>query len=201
MAADLDLVNRALMMLGGETISAMPASIGAADSPNAATAFLLYQPTVDELLAEYPWRFAVRRVQLDQPGGGGPPNSLYKYQYSLPANTLRVVNVDIAPGVWEIYRDASGDARRIYCDEPTAWADVIIRPTSQEYYPTHFQRAVVARLAKAFAMPVTRRTEFFSSFSQMAEVEVGRAKMQDWNEQPWPELDDGNLIAEARYAV
>jgi hypothetical protein len=84
---------------------------------------------------------------------------------------------------------------------PIVWADVIIRPTSQEYYPTHFQRAVVARLAKAFAMPVTRRTEFFSSFSQMAEVEVGRAKMQDWNEQPWPELDDGNLIAEARYAV
>ena len=192
----LDFVNRALVMLGGETVAA----VNDTDSPNAASANLLYQPTVDELLAEFPWKFATRRVQLTQ-SVTAPPNSIYKYQYALPANTLRVVNVAVDTGRWEFYRNATGDERVLYSDETVVWADVIVRPTSEEAYPAHFQRALVARLALALAMPVTRRVDFYRMYAALADAEVSRAKSQDWNEQPWPEMDDGNLIAASRYAV
>lgn len=194
--AKLDFVNRALVMLGGETVAA----VNDTDSPNGAAANLVYQPTLNELLAEYPWRFAVRRVQLTQQVAA-PPNSVYKYQYALPANTLRVVDVAIDSGRWEFYRDAAGNERRLYADDTVVWADVIVQYTSDDFpYPAHFERALVARLAMALAMPVTRRVDFYRLYAAIADAEVSRAKTQDWNEQPWPEMDDGDLILAARYA-
>lgn len=190
----VDYVNRALLLLGGETIAALNST----DSPNSASATILYQPTVDELLAEYPWRFATTHQQLTKLVAV-PPNSIYKYQYELPANTLRVVNVSIDTGNWQFYKETSTGLRRLYSDETIVWADVIIRPSSDSY-PAHFERALVSRLAKALAMPVTRRPDFYSLFSAISDREVSAAKSQDWNEQPWPELADGDLISASRYA-
>jgi len=192
MATSVDYVNRALALLGAETITALSYD----DSPNAATAKDLYDPTVDELLMEWPWRCAVGRESLSQLTTT-PLNTDFEYEYALPSDLLRIVATDIPDGQWMLYRDPESGYRRLYANADSVMADMVRRP-DDSLFPPHFQRALVHRLAMVLAMPVTRRADFFSLFASMAASSIQQAKAQDWNEQPWLEMDDGNLIINAR---
>jgi hypothetical protein len=192
MANAVDYVNRALSLLGAETITALDY----ADSPNAATAKDLYDPTVDELLMEWPWRFAVGRESLSKLTTT-PLNTDFEYEYALPADLLRIVTTDVEDGQWMLYRDPESGYRRLYANQDGVKADMVRRP-DDSLFPPHFQRALVHRLAMVLAMPVTRKPEFFSLYAGMAASAIQQAKAQDWNEQPWPEMDDGNLLINAR---
>lgn len=192
MATPVDYVNRALSMLGAETIAALEYS----DSANAATAKDLYDPTVNELLMEWPWRFAVGREQLSRLTTT-PLNTDFEYEYALPADLLRIVTTDVDDGQWMLYRDPESGYRRLYANADSVKADIVRRP-DDSLFPPHFQKALVHRLAMVLAMPVTRRPDFFNLYAGLAEAALGQAKAQDWNEQPWPEMDDGDLLIDAR---
>lgn len=192
MSTPVDYVNRALSMLGAETITALSYD----DSPNAATAKDLYDSTVNELLMEWPWRFAVGREQLSRLTTT-PLNADFEYEYALPTDLLRIVSTDIPGGSWMLYRDPESQYRRLYANADSVKADMVRRP-NDSLFPPNFQRALVHRLAMVLAMPVTRRVDFLQVFAGMAAASLQQAKAQDWNEQPWPEMDDGNLLINAR---
>lgn len=192
MATAVDYVNRALSLLGAETIDALTPE----DSPNAATATELYPSTVDELLSEWPWRFATSREQLSRLVTT-PAHPDYAYEYALPSDLLRIVRTDLDDGDWLLYRDAASGYRRLYANATSVKADMVRRP-DPALFPPHFQKALVNRLAMVLAMPVTRRPDFFTLFAGLADRALSTAKTTDWNEQPWPEMDDGNMIINAR---
>lgn len=192
MSSSVQQVNRALTLLGAETISALTPE----DSPAAAMAVDLYDPTVDELLAEFPWRFAVAREQLSKLTTT-PANTNYTTEYALPADTLRIVRTSNDNDDWMLYRDFETGYRRLYSNSTTLWADLVRRP-DPALFPAHFVEALVYRLASVLAMPITRRVDFMQAFAGMAAAALSKAKAIDWNEQPWPDMDDGNIIANAR---
>lgn len=195
MPTAVDYVNRALHLLGAGTISALTPE----DSPNAATAVQLYEPTLHELLARHPWRFAATRVQLSQLTDA-PANTDWSYQYALPVGTLRVVRTDVNAGSWMLYRDPAAGYRRLYSNESVVWADLVLEPDAS-LFPPHFQAVLVARLAAALALPITRRAEIAQAYDARAADAESAAITQDWNEQPWPELDDGNVLVHAKYGI
>lgn len=199
MATAVDYVNRALDLIGARPISVLSPE----DSPNAATASRLYEPALDEMLSEWPWRFATTRVQLSQVAEGLPGGSDWTYQYAIPLDCLRIVRTDTPQARFEIYAApgevaGGGMQKRLYTDEPVVWADVVRRIDSS-LLPAHFTRAFVMRLAALLAMPVTRRFDIADAFEARAVAALAEAKAQDWNEMPWPELDDSRLLADARY--
>lgn len=192
MSTAVDYCNRALSLIGAETITALDMS----ESPNAATCVSLYEPTVDELLGEWPWRFAVGREQLSRLTTT-PPDTRYAYEYALPADTLRIVRMDQPNADWMLYRDPASGYRRVYSNADSLLADLVRKP-DPALFPAHFQKALVHRLAAVLAMPITRRPEFAQLYLGMAAASVSAAKAQDWNEQPWVEMDDGNIFANSR---
>lgn len=192
--SSVDYVNRALVMLGAETITALTLE----DSPNAATAVDLYDPTLEQLLSEWPWRFATGRVQLSQIDDVDPIDTAWTYQYALPAVTLRIVRTDVTNGRWMLYRDPESGYRRLYSDEASVWADIVQVPDAA-LFPPHFQTALVASLAAQLAMPVTRKWDIAQTFEARAQRAISSAKAHDWNEQPWPEMDDACLLLNARF--
>lgn len=200
MATSVEYVNRALHLLGAQPITALSLE----DSPNAATAVALYQPAVDELLAEWPWRFATTRVQLSEVAEDLPgPTGWWTHQYAIPNDCLKIIRTDRQSGRWEIFAapggvEGGGMQRRLYSDETLVWADMV-RRIDPTLFPAHFQRALVNRLAAVLAMPVTRKWDIAQYFAQMADRVLAGSKAHDANEQPMGELDDGNLLADARY--
>lgn len=193
MASAVEYVNRAILTLGGQPIAVLSPE----DSPLAATAIDLYTATLEQLLAEFPWRFATTRMQLSKLTTS-PADTNWQYEYALPAETLRVVRTDLRDGAWMLYRDQASGYRRLYSNESVVWADIVVQGDAA-LFPAHFQTALVARLCAALAMPVTRRIDIMQAFKAEAEREVSKACTQDFNEMPWQELEDGNLLADARF--
>jgi len=100
MASEVDVVNSALTKLGESRITSLTDNVKAAREMNA-----IYTLRRDRLLRAFNWSFAMERTQLsaavDAPSWG------YTYQYPLPADCMRVVQVD---DVWVIpgYSDFIG---------------------------------------------------------------------------------------------
>lgn len=87
MAGQVDIVNRALIKLGGDTILALDAS-----SKRARVMGQLFDETRDGLIRSFLWGFAMERIKLnplaDAPAFG------YSKQFLLPGDFLRPVMVD-----------------------------------------------------------------------------------------------------------
>lgn len=194
MPSSVDYINRALRLLGGETII----SLDPEDSPTAAVAVEIYDPTVREMLAKHPWRFATARIQLAEVVEDLPAGSPWTHQYAIPTSTLRLVRTDQTSARFELFAAPTGSQLRMYTDEPVVWADVT-RVVDDTLFPPMFAKALVMRLAAELAMPVTRRIDIAQSFEGRAIAAEADAIVQDWSQSPWYELDDGNILADARF--
>lgn len=193
MATDVDFVNLALNNLGADQIVALSLE----DSAQAAMAVPIYLFTLDALLSAHSWRFATTHVQLARLTTS-PKDSRYKYEYALPNATLRIVKTNLRSDDYILYRDEESGYRRLYSNRTEVWADIVLKSDSS-LFPPHFQIALVAALTAALALPITRRGDIKASMEQAAAVALATAIAQDWNEQPWPELDDGDWLVNAKY--
>ena len=84
MASEVSIVNRALQLLGADTISALTD-----DTNRARTMSLAYQPVRDAELERRKWRFAIKRTTL--PALTDAPAFGFAYQYQLPTDYLRLI--------------------------------------------------------------------------------------------------------------
>jgi len=86
MATKLDIVNRALISLGNNTITSLDNL-----EPTALTMLEVYTITKNAELAAYRWNFALQREQL--PALTQKPAFDYEYAYQLPSDFLRLERV------------------------------------------------------------------------------------------------------------
>ena len=86
-AADIDLVNRALALLGVEAITSLSDT-----SKPAATASVLFDDTRAAVFRAHPWNCLIKRVSLAQDAVA--PAYGYTYKYALPADYLRIINIE-----------------------------------------------------------------------------------------------------------
>lgn len=106
-SSELEICNSALIKVGEGVISSLsdptkPARVCAAQ----------YTRIRDRLLAAHPWNFATKRVMLSTPLAQAPAYG-YSFQFSVPTDCLRVLEVDTADHKWEkegtnIVTNASG---------------------------------------------------------------------------------------------
>lgn len=95
MASQVEIVNRAIIKLGGETVTSLE------DNKKSARVFSALWDTVRkaELSRAY-WNFATQRASL--PALGDVPDWGFAYQYQLPSDYLKLMQVNdvfVAPGL------------------------------------------------------------------------------------------------------
>ena len=79
------ICSRALVKLGADSISSFEE-----ETTEAHIAEQLYDPTVDALLASYPWRFALNQVTMSRLAE--KPSADYRYAYAIPNNCIRILS-------------------------------------------------------------------------------------------------------------
>lgn len=193
---DVDFVNLALNNLGAQQIAALERT----DSASAAMAIPVYQHTLEVLLGSHSWRFATSRIPLSQIADVAPADTGYAYQYALPNGAFRIVRTSTRNDDWIVYRDAESGYRRLYSNSRTVWAD-IVQMSDPSLFPPYFQAAFVAALTAGLALPITRRADVKQVMDAAARAAVAEAITHDWNEQPWPEMDDGDTLTNAKYGI
>ena len=165
----IDLCSRALVKLGAQTIASFDEATAEAN-----ICAQLYEPTLESLLAAYPWRFALTKTELPQLTT--TPVADYQYAYQLPNDCVRVLSAGNG------YK-SSGLGYKIVNNTLHTNADKVIisyiaRP-SESNFPPFFSNALIAKLAAELCLPLTESTARTEYMYKRAEEELRVAKLTD----------------------
>lgn len=150
------ICNMALSMLGvGKQITALDT-----DRSSEGNNFRLFYDTVrDQVLSDFPWPFATRRVSLGLVEEN--PNDEWGYSYRYPSDCLRILRISSGTRTdsrqSRISYEIGGDDTftLLYCDLDEATIKYISRIDDTARYPAPFVLALAAKLALHSASIVT----------------------------------------------
>lgn len=159
----VSICNMALARIGqGKSITSLTES-----SQAAATCSAFYEQVRDEVLVEFPWPFALRRVTLALVASD--PNEDWAYSYRRPTDCLTARRVLAGtsrrskPLVWEPGGDDAGGL--VFTDEAEAALEYVARVENPAVFPPKFVNALAWRLAMELA-PVLQESPAYADVAE-----------------------------------
>jgi hypothetical protein len=188
----ISICNMALARIGqGKQITSLTES-----SQAAATSSVFFDQVRDEVLVEFPWPFALRRVTLAVVEED--PNDDWAFAYRRPTDCMTARRVlsglsrNARPLTWEPGGDASGGL--IFTDYDAAALEYIARVETPALFPAKFVNALAWRLAEELASVLQESTSFADVARRKYQEALSQAKVHAANEGvPDPE-GDGTFI-------
>lgn len=178
---DVDICNRALALLGQNSITAL--------SDNTAEAILcnrFFASSRDAALAEHNWNFA--KVQHDLVSTGNTPEHTWSFEYSLPTDIVRIVAPHVITDDYEVV------GNKILANVSDMEITYIKQVTDVGEWPALFQEAVVHKLA-AFLAPVLRQDPGVTQqHNELFRAAIVRAKIWDAQEQSTKAINADDLL-------
>lgn len=148
MASDETFIcNQALGLLGSSKIMSLDD-----ESKEARFCQRFYEQTRDEVTAEHRWNFAIGRAQLSELVGS--PLSEFAKKYQLPADCLRVLQVN----GFEVTQQNSRfviEGKELLTDDDSVVIRYIKRIEDTTAFPPLFVEALAVKLASKLAQPIT----------------------------------------------
>jgi len=182
--SSIALCSRALLKLGAGSIASFDE--GTAEAEVAAN---LFGHIRDAMLSAHPWSFATGQVTLARLNA--EPVADYAYAYQLPADFLRALSVGAGGrGRGAEYRIAE---KHLHTNLSETILTYIFRPNEEEF-PPFFDQALIARLSAEFCIPLTESTTRSVALNKIAEIEFGRAKTIDGQQNTPGRIEDFTLV-------
>ncbi|HWU35462.1 MAG TPA: hypothetical protein VN023_09540 [Methylovorus sp.] len=184
----ITICNAAFLALGGKTISDFDEN-----TDNALLAKNLYGSVRDWMLRKHPWNCAVKRVILSP--DATPPAFGFSYQFTLPTDLIRILQVgDDLEGPQE-YRNES---RMILADFDVLKLRYVFRNDVEATWDASFIHAMGLAMKAIFAYPVTQSTSKEQLCMADLNAVLKEARSVDGLEDP-PETFGDFQILNARY--
>lgn len=168
MATAVEICNGAFDLLGSRTIAALTD-----DSKEGRLAARLYANTRDEVLRAHPWNFALIRTALT--ADATPPAWGFVYRYALPADCLRLLNLEDAnfeawrvEGRW-LVTDIGSPVNVLY----------VASVADTSGYDPMFVSALEAALAAKMAYPLAGSRELMLQMMQLYQARLALARSMD----------------------
>lgn len=173
---DIGICNAGLIMVGADEINSFSDNTFEAKLANS-----VYTETKETLLQYYPWRFSLKQKDL---GGAlsAPPEFKWDYQYQLPSDCLRIIQLQYEEN-YEIY------GRQIYTNASPCKI-IYQRNVSEPDLPSYFVRSLQFHLARIFAMSLQEDPNKWTIFDRAADKETARARQLDAQQQPNQRIPD-----------
>lgn len=171
MATELQIVNRALRLLGDDPLT--DAEWAAQTLRRAQLAYEYLDEARRVTLTEYPWDFATVYVALTADPVAPPWG--YDYRYAVPGTALRVLQTE---GDTTHRRVASW----IYSNETPLNITYIENVLDLTTFPEHLASAVAAQLALKLCEGDTGKAELFKRIGEIYQHELTRAKAIEGHE-------------------
>jgi hypothetical protein len=169
---EVQIANMALTMLGADTITAFTDST---EQARAMTAVYSYIRT--DMLAEYPWSWAIKRAKLtaekDIHGDYVEPSYGYSYQFVLPTGYVRMLEISTGSVVMTNYRI---EGSKILCDYTEIYVKYIATVADDAITDLQFCNAFIARLAAELAYKLTSNGTLAGQLAEMAMLKLSKAK-------------------------
>lgn len=163
MAALIDIVNRALGYLGAEPLVSLDQA-----TPLAAKVKVVWPLVRDDVLRDHPWNSCKSRVRLGQLAT--EPVFGFRYQYQLPADFLRLVDMDPADGRYQV------EGHWLLSNSPCLSIVYIRREENPQMYDAQLVAVLSVKLAAELAYGVTSSTSLAQSLEEMYQKKLREAK-------------------------
>lgn len=147
----VEIASQALKLLGDNAITAFTDPGNGAKVMNE-----IYEQTVESVLSETPWRFAMKKATLVLNASPTPLNQ-YQYKYDIPADFLAMQTVRPTGTDWEIFE------QEIYSNQDSLDIDYLAKP-DESTWPPYFVKLIVYRLCADGAIGVTDKAELNQLF-------------------------------------
>jgi len=182
----ISICNNALRKIGANVITSLEQ-----DTEEAKACKSIFQETLDEMLAQYKWNFAMCRSRLARLDS--TPAFEYEYEYQLPTDpyclTIRKV-VNASDNVIE-YKI---EGRKLLTDTDGVYILYTKRVTDMNELTPLFKSALIYNLASSLAMTLAEDTATSNTMYQKHELVLRRARAQDAQEGTPDELAEGSWI-------
>ena len=188
----VDIASQGLVLIGANKISSF-----SDNSTEAQVASAIYEDTVESLLSESHWRFAMGQKQLSLLADA--PVTRYEYAYQMPSDpaviTIMTVTNNDHPIPYSRYED------KIYLNgygsESKVFMDYVFRQDESQF-PVYFRLALIYRLASAFGAAIGRDNDIIQSYEGKAERQLLKARNIASQETTTKKLNTDMFIAERR---
>lgn len=167
--SQVSICNSALIKIGADVISSITQETRTARLLNA-----VWNQVSDAVLRDHRWNFAVKRVTLAP--NGTTPDWGYDYQYDIPNDSLRILDVD--PDDIEYVIEGS----KILSDESELDILYIYRNTDPSSWDAMFAEALAWKLAETIAYAVTQSKSLVDSCRDSYKAAIANARFVDGSE-------------------
>lgn len=189
MASVIEICNIALSRLGNSrTINSLQEQ-----SKEAGLCSLHYDSAREEVLSDFNWNFATKRVVLADTGKA-PGDWQYAYRY--PTDCLRITEI-MVPGMrnapermkiqYEVGSDAEGTGKLIYTDQADAELKYVAKVTDPNMFDALFRSALSWKLAGEIGMPLSTAPTLVQNALTMYAQIIRSAGSHSMNESQEPE--------------
>ncbi len=182
MASTVDICNSALNMLGGATIISLTEN-----SKNGRLCNQRYEPVRDAIFRSHPWNCLIKRTDLA--ANTETPNFQWKFQYTLPADCIRVLRTENSNlSNEEQYRI---EGRNLLTDQSTIKIQYVAKITDTTKYDTLLIETISARLAAELCYPITQSSTLMDRMFALYDAKLKEARFADATE---GSSDDDNRL-------
>tara|TARA_R110000822_G_scaffold225088_1_gene357934 strand:- start:2003 stop:2605 length:603 start_codon:yes stop_codon:yes gene_type:complete len=173
--SEVQIVNNALIKIGASAILSLTENSEAARAAN-----VIYEQVRDASIRDHIWNFAVTRVELAQ--SATAPAFEFAYQYPLPSDCLRVLQMESSSMVFKI------EGRKLLTDEGTAKILYLSRVEDVNLFDPMFVEALSARLAAELAITLAESNSLYQNMMEMYQRKLGDARSVDAQESGYAEV-------------
>ena len=169
MASEVDICNGALNQLGASTILSLTE-----DSKNARLCNARYTQIRDSIFRSHLWNCLMKRVELAK--DTETPSWGFSYQFTLPADCLRVVTI------LNYDYDYKIEGRKILANHGTVKIQYVSRITDPNQYDELLRECISAGLAADIAYGVTSSNPVSSNMYALFQDKLREARFVDATE-------------------
>jgi len=167
MASEVSICNRALALLGANTITSLTDGSTEANVCNA-----VYADARDAVLRAFPWSCAIQRTTLAQLSTA--PVWDFKKAYSLPNDPYCIAVLDLKET--SQYRT---EGRTLVCNTDTATIKYVARITDPGQFDPAFVFALASRIGAEVSYALTQNRSLSNDMWQMSEKAIRDASIFD----------------------
>lgn len=168
--SEVEICNLALLLAGADRIDSL-----SDENQRARICNTLYENEKNNLLYRHPWNFAIRRVELAALSTA--PEFGYDYQFQLPSDCLRVLNVDAVNG-----ENYAIEGTVLVSDESTMEIKYLSTAPTVITFSQGFCETLAYRLASKIAFALTQNSSLADSLWKKAEDAENFARSFDAQE-------------------
>ena len=173
---ETEIVNLSLSKLGATLI----ARLGDASLPGSHHGQLLYQPTLERVLRDFPWSCATRESSLALLPS--PLITNYLYSYALPSDYIRLGELP-EDGSYLRNEDFKRTGRTLHTNKSTAILRYVSNAITPDEFDPDFREAFVVLLASELATPLLQSPQLAQTlFQEYTGVSLPKAKTTDSRE-------------------